>query len=56
VVAASATLSYALSPTLTGRIQYSFSQTSGQVSPLATAAGVGVGSQSMITVNLIKTF
>jgi len=56
VFTVSSTLSYALSPTLTGRIQYSFSQTSGQVSAPLTAAGFGTGSQSVITVNLVKTF
>jgi len=55
LVTVSTGLSYLLRPTLTGNLQYIFSQTSGQNTQL-TGSGNGSGAQSVILVNLSKTF
>ena len=52
VLAVAASLSYALSPTLSGQLQYSYNQTFGG-SPLA---GVGNASQSIVLLSLTKSF
>jgi hypothetical protein len=55
LVVASAMLSYTLSPTLTGRLQYSYNQTFGN-SQFQGNGLDGNGAQSLFLVSLIKSF